>query len=124
MGHALGLQQLKRGFGAESASESDDFTAEVQRGQQRVHQPTRPRPIGGAPEDGVGELYLFSTLHILKAEPVLTANKSGQIANQRPMRNQSAFWRARRAAGVDQNRAIVRFCSNLKPIFYYIFNSY
>ena len=52
VGNALGLQQLKRRFGAEPAVEGDDFAAEIQRWQERVHQPARPRPIGGAPEDG------------------------------------------------------------------------
>ena len=58
-----------------------------------------------------------------EAKPVLAANKPGQVANQRPVRNQRPLWRASGAAGVDQNRAIVGFGDNLELVFCYIFNS-
>ena len=40
-------------------------------------------------------------------EPVLAGDKTCQVANQRPVRNQGAFGRTSRSAGVNQHSRIV-----------------
>ena len=68
-GDAVALHQRKRARGVESTAVADDGAAEIKRGQQRVTQTARPRPVGRRPE------------HIIWLRKlVMRINKSGQVA--------------------------------------------
>ncbi len=96
VGDGVALHQLERAFGMKAPVVRDDRLAEVQRGQQRVHQAAGPRPVGGAPED-IARLR----------EPVLAGDEAGQVADQRALRDQRTLRCPGGAAGVDQYRRIV-----------------
>ena len=97
VGHAITLHQLECAIGRETAAGADDRKPEVQRRQQRVHQATRPRPVGRGPE------------HVARLrKPVLRGHEPRQIADQCRVRHQRALRRAGRSAGVDQQGRIAR----------------
>ena len=80
----------------EAPAIADDRLAEVQRGQQRVHEAAGPRPVGRRPEE---------IARLRKA--VVRMDEAGQVAEQAAMRHQRALRRAGRAARVDEQRGIV-----------------
>ena len=96
-GDPVALHQFERALGREAAAGADDRKAEVQRGQQGVHQAPGPRPVGWRPE------------HVpLLREPVLRSDEAREVADQCAMRHQGALRRAGRSARVDQQRRVVR----------------
>ncbi len=100
----VALHQLEGELGRESSLIADDAAAEVQRGQQRVHQAAGPGPVGRRPEHRVGRT---AGLARVKAEPVLAADKAGEVADQRPVRDERTLGVASGAAGVDQHGRVV-----------------
>ena len=91
------LDQRERALGVEAAAIADDRLAEIQRGQQRVHQAAGPRPVGRRPEQ-VARLR----------EAVVRVDEARQVAEQALLRHQRALRRAGRAARVDQQRGVGR----------------
>ena len=121
--HAVALQQGERHLGAEAPVVGHDGAAKVQRGQQRVHQPPGPGPVGGRPEHGLaagrqghvcrgigpqsrGERQRTPSPQ-REAKTVLAAHKTTQVAHQRPVRNEAALGVAGGAAGVNQHGGFV-----------------
>ena len=88
VGDALPLHQLKGHLRAEAAIERHDGAAEIQRGQQGVHQTARPGPVGGRPEH---RLRWCCGIEGVKAKPVLAAHKARQVADQGAVGNQRAL---------------------------------
>ena len=91
------LDQAERALRIEAAAVAHDRLAEVQRGQQRVHEPAGPRPVGGRPEE---------VARLRKA--VVRVGEARQVAEQARMRHQRALRRAGGAARVDDERRFVR----------------
>ena len=101
------LHQRQRRLRAEAARPGHDGAAKVQGGQQRVHQPAGPGPVGRAPEDGVAGGVISRRRHgamkAVKPKPVLAAHKAGQVANERTVGNECPLGVAGGAAGVNQH---------------------
>ena len=93
----MALHQLKGGLGRKPPLVGHDAAAEIERGQQGVHQAAGPGPVGRAPEH----------LVVVGAKPVLAADEAGQVADQRAVRNQGAFGRPGGATGVDQHGRVL-----------------
>ncbi len=91
------LHQRQRALGIEAAAIADDGLAEIERGEQRIHQAAGPGPVGGRPEQ-VARLRV----------PVVRVHEARQVADQALLRHQRALGRAGGAAGVDQQRRISR----------------
>ena len=90
------LHQPERALGVEAAAVADDRLAEVQRGQQRVHEPAGPRPVGRRPEE-------IAVLRIA----VVRVHEARQVADEASVRHQRALRRTRGAARVHDERRIV-----------------
>jgi len=119
----MALQQRECHFGAEASVVGHDGAAKVQRGQQRVHEPAGPGPVGRRPEHGLaagGKGHVGRGIGTQcrrerqrtigperKAKTVLAAHKAAQIADQRAVGNEAALGIAGGAAGVNQHRRFV-----------------
>ena len=90
------LHQPERALGIEAAAVADDRLAEIQRRQQRIHQPAGPRPVGRRPEQVAG---------LRKA--VVRMHEARQVAEQAAVRHQRALGRPGGAARVDDERGVV-----------------
>ncbi len=130
VGDPVFLHQRERGVRAEAAVVGNDGAAEIEAGQERIHQPPGPGPVGWRPEHG-GVLGVAGAGRLpvrdrprpnpppregglrgqfgigREAEPVLAAHEARQIAEQGAVRDQRALRRTGGAAGVDQHGALV-----------------
>ena len=98
---AVALQNFEGRFGRKPPVEGHDGPAKVEAGQQGVHQPARPGPVGRRPEHGFRGLFC---LERVKAKPILAAHKAREVTDQCPVRNQGPLGVAGGATGVDQHR--------------------
>ncbi len=93
---AVFLDQVKGLLGIESPAVAEYRVAVVHRGQQCVHQPAGPGPVGRRPE------------HVaLTRKLIVRAGEAGEIADQHAVGLQRALGRTRRAARVDQQCRIL-----------------
>ena len=60
--HTMLLHQRERQLGAEAPCPGHDGATEIQRGQQGIHEPARPGPVGRRPENRL-RARVFSGLH-------------------------------------------------------------
>jgi hypothetical protein len=88
---AVFRHQRERALRIEAPAIADDRLAEVQRGEERVHEAAGPCPIGGGPEE-------IAFLRIA----VVRMNEPRQVAEQTALRHQRAFRRSGGAARVDE----------------------
>ncbi len=98
------LHEFKGRLRCKTAIPRHNRPPEVQRGEQGIHQATGPGPVSRAPEHRVGGL---AGIGRVKAEPVLAADKSGQVADERSVRDQRALGVACGAAGIDEHRRVI-----------------
>ncbi|MDT4840512.1 hypothetical protein FQZ97_743380 [compost metagenome] len=100
----VALDQLERGLRTKASVERDDGPAEIQRGQQRVHEASGPGPVGWRPEHRRGRRR---GIERVEAEPVLAAHETGEVADECPVGDQRALGIAGGAAGVDEHGGLV-----------------
>mmetsp|Transcript_53761 Transcript_53761/g.126787 ORF Transcript_53761/g.126787 Transcript_53761/m.126787 type:complete len:404 (-) Transcript_53761:79-1290(-) len=105
VGDAVGRHQFEGLGRREAPLPGDDGAAEVERGQQRVHQAAGPGPVGRAPEHSVARP---ARVERVEAEPVLARDKAAQVADECALRDQCALGVAGGAAGVDQDGRVSR----------------
>ena len=94
-----GLRHQGEGFVRVEAPERAEHhrDAEIERRQERIEEPARPRPVGRRPEARVAALG-----------EVVGEGEAGQVPGEHPVAVQRALRRAGRAGGEDHQRRVVR----------------